>query len=89
MNKLNPYVSIPQSTEGMSLSFSSTEAYGLCRVSKTAEPCIFVILGATGDLANRKLLPPLFNLFINNSLPDKFFIIRTGRTNLSDEQLMK
>ena len=31
----------------------------------------FVVLGANGNLAQRKLLPSLFNLFCNNHLPPK------------------
>ena len=27
-----------------------------------AEPCVFVIFGATGDLARRKILPALYTL---------------------------
>ncbi len=46
------------------------------------EPCVFVIPGATGDLANRKLLPALFNLFKNKALPEPFLIIGCGRTRI-------
>ncbi|MFZ4537742.1 hypothetical protein [Propionivibrio sp.] len=33
------------------------------------EGCLFVLLGATGDLMRRKLLPALFQLAENNQLP--------------------
>jgi glucose-6-phosphate 1-dehydrogenase len=45
-----------------------------------------VILGATGDLARRKLLPSLFHLAGDDLLPDGFAILGVGRQRLSDEQ---
>ena len=32
----------------------------------------FVLFGATGDLAKRKIYPALFNLYLNKKLPDSF-----------------
>ena len=42
-------------------------------------PCILIILGAAGDLTHRKLLPALFNLFLDKQLPEKFSIIGVDR----------
>jgi glucose-6-phosphate 1-dehydrogenase len=42
-------------------------------------PAIITIFGAKGDLAKRKLMPALYNLFLDNSMPDKFLIIGAGR----------
>lgn len=39
----------------------------------------FVLFGATGDLAKRKIFPALYNLFINDKMPDSFSIIGLGR----------
>jgi glucose-6-phosphate 1-dehydrogenase len=39
------------------------------------EASILVIFGAGGDLSWRKLIPALFNLHLNNWLPEKFAII--------------
>lgn len=50
-----------------------------------SQPTIFIIYGATGDLCWRKLAPALFNLFLDGWMPEKFTIIGTGRTPLSDE----
>ncbi|HUR11146.1 MAG TPA: glucose-6-phosphate dehydrogenase [Flavitalea sp.] len=47
---------------------------------------IFVIYGATGDLSWRKLAPALFNLFLDNWIPEKFAIIGVGRSPFSDEE---
>lgn len=46
---------------------------------RPSEPAIITIFGANGDLARRKLLPALFNLFHEKLLPDKFLIVGNGR----------
>lgn len=48
------------------------------------QPTIFIIFGGTGDLNWRKIIPALYNLFLDNWLPDDFAIIGTGRTKLTD-----
>lgn len=50
------------------------------------QPTVFIIFGGTGDLNKRKLAPALYNLFLENWLPDNFSIIGTGRTPLSNEE---
>src|SRR5476651_1886652 len=50
------------------------------------QPTIFVIFGGSGDLTSRKIAPALYNLFLDGWLPDKFSIIGTGRTKLTDQQ---
>ncbi|HVG17256.1 MAG TPA: hypothetical protein VM935_19950, partial [Chitinophagaceae bacterium] len=52
----------------------------------TTTPTIFYIFGGSGDLTQRKLIPALYNLFIDGSLPDQFMIIGIGRTEHSPEQ---
>ncbi|NLT52229.1 MAG: glucose-6-phosphate dehydrogenase [Ignavibacteria bacterium] len=44
-----------------------------------------VIFGASGDLTKRKLIPDLFDLFVQNLLPDKYAVIGVSRTNYSNE----
>ncbi|MFX3673603.1 MAG: glucose-6-phosphate dehydrogenase [Paenisporosarcina sp.] len=44
----------------------------------------FVLFGATGDLAKRKIYPALFNLFVDHKLPDSFLVIGVGRHEFSD-----
>ncbi|TDL82869.1 hypothetical protein E2R53_04790 [Peribacillus frigoritolerans] len=44
----------------------------------------FVLFGATGDLAKRKIYPALFNLFLDQKMPKSFSIIGLGRRELSD-----
>ena len=48
---------------------------------------IFVLFGATGDLAWRKIIPALFQLFRDGALPPRFSILGVGRTERSDGQL--
>jgi glucose-6-phosphate 1-dehydrogenase len=50
---------------------------------------VFFIFGGTGDLTSRKLVPALFNLFLDNWMPDNFLIIGLGRTQQTDEQFQK
>jgi glucose-6-phosphate 1-dehydrogenase len=51
------------------------------------EPTIFVIFGGAGDLTWRKLVPALFDLSQDRSLPEKFAIIAVDRTKLADAAL--
>lgn len=52
---------------------------------KVMEPNIFVIFGATGDLTYRKLMPSVYNLYIQNLLPKNFSVVCIGRRNFSQE----
>lgn len=47
---------------------------------------LVVLFGATGDLANRKLYPSLYNLYKKGKLNDSFAVIGTARRNLTNEQ---
>jgi glucose-6-phosphate 1-dehydrogenase len=53
---------------------------------READPCTFVIFGATGDLTRRKLLPALYELYGAGGMNSHCEIIGTGRTPLSNEQ---
>ena len=52
---------------------------------KNTNPTLLFIFGGSGDLTNRKLIPALYNLFIDNYLPEKFFVIGVGRTSFSSQ----
>lgn len=54
----------------------------MSETQKTADPCVMVIFGATGDLTKRKLFPALYNLAKDKFLPDNFAIIGIGRQEL-------
>ena len=57
-----------------------------CATAPPEEPCTVVIMGATGDLAARKLIPSLLHMYQNERLPEAFTIVGCGRTQLTDEQ---
>ena len=51
------------------------------------EPCLFVIIGATGDLARRKLFPALFQLMENGLLSPRCRILGVARDDrMNDER---
>jgi glucose-6-phosphate 1-dehydrogenase len=52
----------------------------------TPEPTVFVIFGAGGDLAWRKLIPALYNLFLDRWLPEKFLILGQGHRQKRDDE---
>ncbi len=56
------------------------------RLESTAEPCVVVIFGATGDLTKRKLLPALYRLAQQQLIPAEFAILGTARQTLSDDE---
>jgi glucose-6-phosphate 1-dehydrogenase len=49
-------------------------------------PTAFVIFGATGDLAQRKLLPAIYNLAVRGLLPNRFAVVGYARTEMSDDE---
>lgn len=48
--------------------------------------CAIVIIGASGDLARRKLIPALHEIYQKNQLEPGCFIVGTGRTPFTDQQ---
>ena len=53
------------------------------------KPTIFMIFGGTGDLAARKLIPALYNLFLEGHMPKDFAIVGLGRTTYTDETFIE
>ncbi|MDP9167642.1 MAG: glucose-6-phosphate dehydrogenase [Actinomycetota bacterium] len=49
------------------------------QVDEQLPPHVFVLFGATGDLAKRKLFPGLYRLAAASRLPDDYAIIGSGR----------
>lgn len=52
---------------------------------KPIQDQILVIFGASGDLTYRKLIPAVFDLYMQKSLPAHFAVLGIGRTDLTDE----
>jgi len=51
-----------------------------------SDPIILAIIGITGDLSRRYLLPSLYHLELDNLLPKDFMILGTSRRDLDFEQ---
>lgn len=56
------------------------------QINKTANPTVLVIFGGAGDLTKRKIIPALYNLFLDKQLPEKIAIIGVSRTEYSDQK---
>jgi glucose-6-phosphate 1-dehydrogenase len=54
------------------------------RLEKVPDPNVFVLFGATGDLAHRKVFPALYQLWRTNLLPHEFEMVAVGRRDYDD-----
>jgi glucose-6-phosphate 1-dehydrogenase len=57
------------------------------RLERVPDPSTLVLFGATGDLAHRKVIPALYQLWRTNLLPHDFVILAIGRRDYDDETL--
>ncbi len=55
------------------------------RLERVPDPSILVLFGATGDLAHRKVIPALYQLWRNNLLPHEFTLVAIGRRPYDDQ----
>ena len=55
------------------------------RLERMPDPFAFVLFGGTGDLAHRKVVPALYQLWRTNLLPHEFMLIAIGRRPYDDE----
>jgi glucose-6-phosphate 1-dehydrogenase len=55
------------------------------RRDRPGDPCAFVIFGASGDLAKRKLMPAIYNLEKERLLPREFAIVGVGRDGMDTD----
>ncbi len=53
------------------------------------DPTVFVIFGGAGDLTRRKLIPAMFDLSLDRSLPSQFAIIVVDRMEFSHAALRR
>jgi len=56
---------------------------------RTAQPCVLVILGATGDLTHRKLVPALMGLARDGLLPAEFAVVGFARRDKDDAEFRR
>jgi glucose-6-phosphate 1-dehydrogenase len=54
-------------------------------MATTPGPTVFVLFGATGDLARRMVLPAFYTLAIEGLLPDNWILVGNGRGDVSHE----
>jgi glucose-6-phosphate 1-dehydrogenase len=52
-------------------------------------PCVLVIFGGAGDLSHRKLLPALYNLGVDDGLPEQLAILAFSMEELDDDGYRK
>lgn len=57
----------------------------MAECKKMEQPTSVVLLGATGDLAQKKLLPSLMDMFARGVLPDRFHIVAFSKDELTDD----
>ncbi|CAK7349126.1 unnamed protein product [Dovyalis caffra] len=69
----------PQDKEGLSIPVSEEE--------KENSTLSITVVGASGDLAKKKIFPALFALFYEDWLPKNFTVFGYARTKLTDEEL--
>ncbi len=55
------------------------------RLERVPDAACFVLFGATGDLAHRKVIPALFQLWRTHLLPHEFTLVAVGRRPYTDE----
>ncbi len=57
------------------------------RLERVPDPSTLVLFGATGDLAHRKVVPALYQLWRTNLLPHEFVLLAIGRREFDDDAL--
>ena len=55
------------------------------RLERVPDPCAFVLFGATGDLAHRKVIPAIYQLWRTNLLPSEFSLVAVARRPYTSE----
>ncbi len=54
-------------------------------ITHRSENQIIVIFGGRGDLAMRKIVPALYELFMQGLMPEKFAVLATGRSRVDNK----
>ncbi len=55
------------------------------RLERVPDPSVMVLFGATGDLAHRKVIPALLQLWRTHLLPHEFMLVAMGRRPFEDD----
>jgi glucose-6-phosphate 1-dehydrogenase len=59
------------------------------RLERVPDPAVLTLFGATGDLAHRKVIPALYQLWRTNLLPHEFVLLAIGRRPYDEESFRK
>ena len=59
------------------------------RLERVPDGAVFVLFGATGDLAHRKVVPALYQLWRTHLLPHEFAVVAVGRRPYTDDSFRK
>ncbi len=73
-----------ESLPGIKLNIFNIESHNM-QNHKHAPSSLIFIFGGSGDLNHRKLSPALYNLFIDEWMPEKFSVVGIGRTKYSND----
>jgi len=82
---------VTTSREGQHPSRSGTGRWfdALVTGPRACDPCIFVLFGATGDLAARKIAPALYNLSREKLIGERVAVVGVARRPRSDGQFRR
>jgi len=71
--------------------YSDPHAYAATGAAQGKRPhaCVTAIFGASGDLTKRKLIPALYNLALENRLPERFAVVGYARSAMNDDGFRK
>ena len=62
------------------------QVYGLQEENWEQAALSIVVVGASGDLAKKKILPSLFALYYENMLPKNFAVYGYARSKMTDDE---
>ena len=67
---------------------SEPHAYATTGLAQGKRPqaCVLTIFGASGDLTKRKLIPALYNLALEQRLPERFAMVGCARSEMTHEE---
>ncbi len=54
--------------------------------NSTSKPCVLTVFGGGGDLTHRKIVPAIYNLFLDGLLPRPFALVGVDRLEMNDQQ---
>ena len=71
------------------MSVATSTAPSAAPAGSVPDDHVIVLFGGRGDLAQRKLLPGMFHLTAAGLMPERFRIIGTGRSEITDDEFRR